>query len=1238
MSLALVPLLAASPALASVSADSVLRFAGKFHPLIVHFPIALLLVAAGMEFLRRRSARVGASPGAGVCLRVGAAAAVVAAFLGWFDAFTAGHTGTDAGILWWHRWVGVVTAGVAVAAVAASLGVRGKDAGMRARRDAGNGRGAIALYRLGLVLSALLVGLSGHLGASLIYGPDYVARAFEQLRSPVTTAPDGVAGSGAASGGAMLTAAGSGGMIDYARDVQPILARRCFQCHAGDKPENGLRLDARDRALKGGRSGNPAIVPGNAAASRMIRLVSGLEEGKQMPPKGGALEAAQIETLTAWINRGAAYGAGGGTEGHWHWAYRAPVRPNLPVVKDTYWARNAIDSFVLARLEAEGLKPSPEAMPETLIRRVSLDLTGLPPTIEEVDAYLAEVRAGQPDAYERVVDRLLASARYGERWARMWLDVARYADTNGYEKDDRRSMWAWRDWVIGAFNRDMPFDEFTVKQLAGDLLDASGAEAVDNLVATGFSRNTMVNEEGGVDPEEFRCDSIVDRVNTMAGAWLGSTLQCAQCHNHKNDPFTQEEYYRLFAFFNGDDSDVVVQSTGSVAAGAMVEVVPAEKRGELAAARKEIAGLESELGTTTEALDAEQGAWEREYAAAEPAWTVLMPTAVSAAPGGEGGAAAVLTVGEDGSITVSGASPERDTYTVEVVPGAGLLSVASIRLEVLPGGMKGSTAIGRTGSGNLVLSEITVGPAGGSGAEGGEYAMASAVADYEQDKDVGHDSGWPAPGAIDHDPKTGWAIGGQTDRAHAAVFGLASAAPAGPLKITLVQNYGGKHTIGRFRLLATADPRPRTRPPLSPEISSILEVAGAQRNDEQRTDLAKHFRSIAPSLGPARERLAVLRKQVGEMKMGATLVMRQRGEPRDTFVHIRGNFLSHGQPVTPGVPAVLHKLPPLGPGERPTRLTLARWITDPANPLTARVTVNRFWEQYFGRGIVETSDDFGTQGDPPSHPELLDWLATEFAGRQKWSMKAVHRLIVTSATYRQASAVTPELLERDPRNRLLARGARFRVEAEMVRDVALAAGGLLSPKMGGPSVFPPQPEGVWTMIYNDDKWVPSKGEDRYRRGVYTFWRRTAPFPTFTSFDAPSREITCTRRARTNTPLQALATLNDAEFVEAAAALARRTLRETPGADARARLVHAFRLCVARAPAEAEAGRLLTLLEEQLGVYRADGAAAAALVAASQPPDPPAALAPDPTLDPAELAAWIVVANVLLNLDETLTKG
>jgi hypothetical protein len=982
--------------------------------------------------------------------------------------------------------------------------------------------------------------------------------------------------------------------IRYNRDIRPILSNHCFKCHGPDLKKAGLDLQERASAVKELKSGHVAIVPGKSDESELMERVTSPSDGDRMPPRGKAppLTAVEIAKLRAWIDQGAKYEE--------HWAYVKPLRPPLPAVKNRAWVQSDIDYFILARLKKEGLSPSPEADRETLIRRVSLDLTGLPPTLAEVDAFLADRAA---DAYEKVVDRLLASPHYGEHQARPWLDQARYADTNGYEKDDRRTIWPYRDWVIAAFNRDLPFDQFTIEQIAGDLLPNATQE---QKVATGFHRNTMVNTEGGTDDEEFRVAALVDRVNTTMDVWMGTTIACAQCHNHKYDPFRQKEYYQLLAFFNGTEDRG--RSNDPI-----LPVPTAEETVRRNRIHEEIARWEAVLNRSTPELAAAQSRWEQSMAGQRVAWTALTPTSLASAQG------ATLTRQPDGSILAGGKGPETDSYTIVV--DTALTGITGFRLMVLPDKSLPRQGPGRSASGNFVLTELRV-TAGPRNKPAQAVVLRNAAADFAQ-------GGFPVAGAVDGNPKSGWAIAPQFGRAHQAVFETAQNVgfPEGTtLTVTLDQHYGGQHTIGRFRLDATTAPRPVRLSQLPDGIVTILGIAPAARTAPQKEELARYYRSVAPELAGARAQLAALRRQEAAIRPATTMVMKELPTPRPTFVHIRGNHKNHGEKVAPGVPSKLH---PLARGLPLNRLGLARWLVDVENPLVGRVTMNRIWARYFGHGFVETSEDFGAQGDRPTHPELLDWLATEFI-RQKWSVKAMHRLIVTSATYRQSSRVTPELYRRDQFNRLLARGPRFRLSAEMVRDNALAISGLLNRKVGGPSVFPYQPDGIWFNPYSGDRWVQSTNGDQYRRGLYTFWRRTAPYAAFMAFDAPSREVCTERRPRTNTPLQALATLNDQAFVQPAAALARRMMAEVKGGESE-RAVHGFRLCVARKPSAVELNLLLQLYRENADKYRKDPAAAKALALSGLPE-------PRKEMNMTELAAWTVVANVLLNLDETITKG
>jgi hypothetical protein len=963
--------------------------------------------------------------------------------------------------------------------------------------------------------------------------------------------------------------------VDFHRDIEPIFRATCYTCHGLDKQEGKLRMDSREALLKGGEDG-AGMVPGDGAKSAIVLRSQGAGDGARMPKKKAPLARDEIALISRWIDEGASWPATAGADSR-HWAYVMPKAVMPPAVTDRAWVRTPIDAFVLARLEKEGLQPEAEAARETLIRRVSLDLTGLPPSPAEVDAFVAD-RA--PDAYEKVVDRLLASPHYGERWARLWLDLARYADTNGYEKDQRRTMWRWRDWVIDACNADLPFDQFTIRQLAGDLLpDAT----LDDRIATGFHRNTLINQEDGVDQGEMRWNMLIDRVNTTATVWLATSVGCAQCHDHKYDPITQKEFYQLLAFFESSDEPQIPAPTPE----------DAQRRGVLEA---ELAKARAELGADTPALAKAQADWERRQGTVA-AWTVADGKATAA----EG---TKLAKRKDGAWLATKPAAS-DTYTLTFTASG---PVRALQLDVLTDPSLPSGGPGAAGNGNFVLSEIRL------AASGKPVALSAPSADFSQD-------GWPVTNAIDGKDDTGWAVQPETGKPHSALFRLAEAV-SGELTVTLVcRSPHAQHLIGCFRLSTTGDGDPQRGLAVPADIAAIL--AKTQRSDGERKRLGDHWRAVAPEFADARARVAKAEEGLRKSPQTTAMVLQEKanaGRP-SAIVHPRGGWLAKGEPVQADVPKAL---PPLPDAEHANRLSLARWLVSGDNPLTARVIANRYWEQFFGRGIVETSEDFGLKSGKPSHPELLDWLAREFVA-QGWSVKKLHRLIVTSATYRQGARVTAAKLERDPYNRLLSHASRQRLEAELVRDNALAIAGLLSAKVGGPSVMPFQPDGVWNVPYSGDRWSISEGDDRHRRGIYTFWRRSSPYPSFISFDAPSREFCTLRRARTNTPLQALTVLNDPVYVEAAQALARRMAAD--GGDAPAqRLTLGFRLCTGRAPAAGDLAPLTALYERQAKRYGDDHKAATAFAGGDAG-----------SADVAKLAALTTVANVLLNLDETITK-
>jgi hypothetical protein len=978
--------------------------------------------------------------------------------------------------------------------------------------------------------------------------------------------------------------------IDFARDVRPVLSRHCFKCHGPDDRgrKAKLRLDSRDAAVRGGRSGRPAIVPGKPDEGEAMRRILSDDPAVMMPPPAvkNPLSDAEKQALRRWIAAGAEYRP--------HWAFVPPRQGPLPKVRQSDWPHNAIDYFVLARLEREGLPPSPEADRFTLVRRLSLDLIGLPPTPEEADAF---VNNASPDAYERLVDRLLASPHYGERWARRWLDLARYADTNGFEKDRARSIWPYRDWVIRALNDDLPFDRFTVEQQAGDMLPGAKLE---QRVATGFHRNTMLNEEGGIDPLEYRFYATVDRVNTTATTWLGLTLGCTQCHTHKFDPIPHREYYQFLSFLNNADEPEIDVPSPDLAA----------RRAEL---EKQAAELEADLPNRFPAdpahpdekprahLERKFNEWLQQESGRAVRWTVLRPgEAKSNLP--------LLTVLDDSSVLASGDQSKRDVYDLKF--RTDLKGITAIRLEVLPDDSLPKGGPGRVfyegAPGDFFLGELTL------TADGRPVRLARASQTFA----AGSSN---AAAAIDGNPLTGWSIAGGQGKAQTAVFNLAEPLPAGQeLGLQMVFERYYASDLGRFRISVTTDSRP-TEARLPADIEELLLVPADRRTPEQRDRLLHHYLSVAPELAAAHESIRKLHEQ--EPAYPTTLVLSERPpqNPRPTFVHNRGEFL---QPTERVEPDVLSVLPPLPAGAPRNRLTFARWLVDPGNPLVGRVTVNRQWAAFFGRGIVPTLGDFGYQGDPPSHPELLDWLAVEFV-RQGWSLKKVHRLIVTSATYRQSSRTAAELLEKDPHNALLGRGPRFRLEAELVRDTALAASGLLSEKVGGPSVFPPQPAGVTSEgTYGPIAWKASEGPDRYRRGLYTFSKRTAPFAMFVAFDAPSGEACLARRDVSNTPLQALTLLNDTVYVECAQALGRQLAAQQGSDEARARAL--FRRILTRPPDFDELTRIVVFYRAQKQRFL------------KKELDPAAIAGPGPG-DVAERAAWSAVARVLLNLDEAITK-
>ncbi len=1007
--------------------------------------------------------------------------------------------------------------------------------------------------------------------------------------------------------------------VDFQRNIRPVLADNCFKCHGPDEGarKSKLRLDLRDQALKGGRSGQPAIVPGRPDASELMRRLQSSDETEMMPPPqtGKKLTPRQVELFRRWILAGANY--------QQHWALVPPVRPALPKVTGADWVRTPIDAFLLARLEREGLKPSPEAGKETLLRRLSLDLTGLPPTPEEIDAYLKD---DSPRAYEKAVERLLASPHYGERWARHWLDAARYADSDGFEKDKPRQVWMYRDWVVNAFNRDLPYDRFIIEQIAGDLLPRP---TQDQLVATGFLRNSMINEEGGIDPEQFRMEAMFDRMDALGKAVLGLTIQCAQCHNHKYDPITQEDYYRLFAYLNDTDE-------------ANIAVYTPDEQKKRAEILREIRTIEERLRQSTPDWRKQMDAWEEKVRNDQPPWEVLRVEH-------QGENEQRYVFHDDGSLTAWGYAPTK--WTVRFTGKTDRKRVTGFRLELLTDPNLPLGGPGRSPLGLFALTEFMVDVADPVTPEKKtRVKLGTATADFgneEKPLEAMFDDRTnkkrvtgPVTFAIDGKDETAWGIDAGPGRRNVdrkAVF-----VPEKPLELPegaiftfhLKQMHGGwnsddnqNNNLGRFRFSITDAENP-VADPLPKHVRDLLTLPPDRRTPAQLNAVFSYWRTTVAEWKEANDRIEELWKQhpIGSSQ----LTMAARQTHRTTYFLTRGNFLKPDHPVQPGVPAALHPLPA---NAEPNRLGLAKWLVSRDAPTTARAIVNRVWQVYFGTGLVATSEDLGIQGEPPTHPELLDWLAVEFM-EHGWSLKHLHRLIVTSAAYRQSSKVTPELLRKDPSNRLLARGPRFRVEGEVIRDIALAASGLLNPKLGGPPAHPPAPDFLFKppASYGPKVWIEDKDENRYRRALYTFRFRSVPYPVLTSFDTPNGDAACVRRARSNTPLQALTTLNEPLFQECARGLARKALAEGGTTD-QERAAYAFQRCTGRRPTAKELDVLLGFLSRQAEKFSAPDAKPWDL-AADDPTHPPTL--PD-GVTPAQAAAWTAVSRLLLNLDETITK-
>jgi len=966
--------------------------------------------------------------------------------------------------------------------------------------------------------------------------------------------------------------------VDYGRDIRPILSDRCFQCHGpSENPKAGLRLDTEDGARR--------VLSGGVGAAKILTRIAPDNPARRMPPPYSdrkPLTEKEVATVRAWIEQGAKWQS--------HWSFTPPVRPVAPAVKQQAWVRNPIDSFVLARLEKEGLNPSKEADRARLLRRVSFDLTGLPPTVAELDGFLADKA---PNAYEKQVDRLLASPRFGERMAVDWLDAARYADTHGYQVDPEKEMWPWRDWVVNAFNRNMPYNQFTVEQLAGDLLPNA---TVEQKIATGFQRNHRINSETGSIAEEFHAENLVDRVSTFGTVWLGLTVGCARCHDHKYDPIPTKNFYSLFAFFNS------VEEAGNGGARdargnfkPFLRLPAPELEAQVAAKEKEVAAAKEKLAAIEKDLAAKPLAW------AAPQWQVLQPSDLKA----DGGV--VLKALPDGSILAGGAMPPTAIY--EFTAETQMKNITAFRLELIPDASLPGSGSGRgvDGKGVVTLFDVREGEK--------KLALTRITADFKSEESELDLVVRPA-----EQLRRGWGLQPEMNKPHYAVIETARMTEGGKFRFRIGSEYEGA-PVGRFRVSVTDSEYPEVLPE---KIAALLKTSTEDAEVRKYFTPHPHDRRVANELV---QKLDGERRAI-ENKIPSTMVMSEMEKPRETFVLARGAYDKPSDKVVPAVPAFL---PPLPEGAALNRLTLAKWVVDPANPLPARVAVNRYWQMYFGTGLVKTAEDFGSQGEAPSHPELLDWLATEFVGNG-WDVKAIQKLIVTSATYRQQSSATAALRERDPENRLLARGARARLAAEMIRDQALSVSGLLNSKMGGVPVKTYQPEGLWEQLSafpGRKLYERSKGDDLWRRSLYSYWKRTVPPPSMMVFDAPTREFCVVRRAASSTPLQALALLNDEMYIETSRKLAERMMLEG-GKTPSQRLGWAFRLATSRTASPAELKILEQGLNTRLAQYRADKAAAAKLLTAGEAPR-------NKALDEVELAAYTTVASVVLNLDEVITR-
>ena len=997
--------------------------------------------------------------------------------------------------------------------------------------------------------------------------------------------------------------------ISFSRDIQPILADNCFQCHGFDANtrEADLRLDTWDGATGKLLSGEgEAVVPGKPDESVLLQRVTSDDKYSVMPPPASekSLTQSQKELLRKWIAQGAKYEN--------HWAFEQPKKGPLPEIKNKAWPRNLIDHFVLALLEEKGLKPSTAADKRTLIRRVAFDLTGLPPTKKQIDRFLADDSA---DAYEKMVDRFLASTSYGEHMTRHWLDLARYADTSGYQYDRERSMWVWRDWVINAYNSNMPFDQFTLEQMAGDLLPNATPQ---QILATGFNRNHPITIEGGVIDEEYRTEYVIDRLNTTATVWMGLTVGCARCHDHKFDPISQKEFYQLTAFFNQ------VAERGLNGFDPMQQIASPLAKPVDSAVRQKMDDLKTQIQKLkAEPSAAEINQWAKEIATSSTTkWQTLDPVKMSSSGG------STLLRQDDKSILAGGANPNKDVY--EIISSTNETKITAIRLECLTDSSLPGGGPGRHSNSNFVLSEFELEVVSITDPNQSQtIKFSKALADYSQ-------ANYEITKAIDGtvSGNNGWAVDGPTRKKPATALFIATS-PFGfgggtELKFRLRHEANfATHGIGRPRLsLTTATPGSLALDALPDEVLVAARKHSNQRSEKENLALIDALKLVRS------QKAAALQYELNEIsplsKYPKTMVMKDLAKPRSTYILERGQYDLKREKVSADVPAILNQLRSDLPRNR---LGLAKWLTDPNHPLTARVAVNRYWQMLFGRGLVGSVEDFGTQGDRPTHPELLDALAIEFV-ESGWDVKAMLRLMLNSATYRQSSKSNAKSLEQDPKNQWLARGARFRLDAEQIRDLALAVSGLLNQKIGGPSVYPYQPDGLWLELNNrpglSRKYVEGSGDELYRRSMYTFWKRTVLSPMMQTFDATGREFCTARRFRTNTPLQALLLLNGPQFVEAARHFGKRMIVEG-GDSSQSRIKFGFELATSRLPDKVELEILAAYLNNRLDHYRSNPKAAIKMLRVGQSPQ-------SNELDSIEHAAWMDVARTLLNLDETINRN